>query len=386
MAFASAAAARRCFSNAAATRRFSAAASESESESLESLELLALSLSDELASASSPPAARFVSLKLVLASAPRAIPGGGEAGRSGCVWWNTKPGGRRRCISLSMCWHACLPTAVSYAKSSSSSDELVDQYSSEELPSSKFRRAWKSIASSSSGTAVRCFGSEPPKSDHRVFLRAAFFAAAAAARAAFFSFAAAIFSALAFSFAAFAFAFSAGVFEVQNHPPDLPFPASFAPPGPAEGGGGGGAQGLSSAAASPSSRAITAPAMAFATNPAAAAWFASTSSTTPIASSRATSRTRSSRVWRHIASRRGPARWIHSCFSNASFSLVGRSANTSATAPHISSASSRHICSTVFTDTSRVSSRRAAYSATSRAATAVASSLSSFSPSLSSFS
>ena len=93
MAFASASAARRCFSSAAATRRFSAAASESESESLEPLELLSLSSSDELAF-DPPPAeilsprspACFVSLKLAVASAPRAIPGGGDAGRRGCVW------------------------------------------------------------------------------------------------------------------------------------------------------------------------------------------------------------------------------------------------------------------------------------------------------------
>ena len=97
MAFASASAARRCFSSAAATRRFSAAASESESESLEPLEPLEpLSSSDELAFDPTPPGeirsprffspACFVSLKVAAASAPRAIPGGGDAGRRGCVW------------------------------------------------------------------------------------------------------------------------------------------------------------------------------------------------------------------------------------------------------------------------------------------------------------
>ena len=150
----------------------------------------------------------------------RAIPGGGDAGRSGCVWWNTRPGGRRRCISLSMCWHACLPTAVSYAKSSSSSDELVDQHSSEELPTSAARRARKSIVSSPfSGIAARSSrGFEPPKRDHRVFLRAAFLAATAASRAAFFAFAFAAFSAFAFSFAAFAAAFSARIFSFSAMP------------------------------------------------------------------------------------------------------------------------------------------------------------------------
>ena len=398
LALASASAARRCFSSAAATRRFSTAASESESESLE-LEPLELEpLSDELASASSPRgsrgrspeafgvAASFVSLNPLLASAPRAIPGGGDAGRSGCVWWNTRPGGRRRCISLSMCWHACLPTAVSYAKPSSSSDELVDQHSSEELPTSAARRARKSIVSSPfSGIAARSSrGFEPPKRDHRVFLRAAFLAATAASRAAFFAFAFAAFSAFAFSFAAFAAAFSAGVFELHSHPPDFFRAAPFSPARLPVSGGGGGAQGLSSAAASPSRRAITAPAMALATKPAAAAWFASTSRTTPIASSRATSRTSASSVWRHIATRRDPALRVHSRFSNASFSLVGRSARTSATPPHSSSASSRHICSTVFTAGSRVSSRRAAYSASP--ACVVESFSSRFSPSRSSFS
>ena len=280
-----------------------------------------------------------------------------------------------------MCWHACLPTAVSYAKSSSSSEELVDQYSSEELPFSKFKRAWKSIVSSSS-TAVVCFGLDPPKSDHRVFLRAAFFAAAAASRAARAAFFAASFSALAFSFAARSFAFSAGVFELHSHPRDFFW---FFELEDVEGSaGGGGAQGLSKAVASPSSRDITAPATAFATKPAAAAWFASTSSTTPIASSLATSRTRSSSVWRHIAKRRGPALRSHSCFSNTSFSFVGRSASTSHTAPQISSASSRHIRSTVLVAASRSSSRLFPYSAKSRATSAER--LSSFSPSRSSFS
>ena len=279
---------------------------------------------------------------------------------------------------------------MSYAKSSSSSEELVDQYSSEELPFSKFKRAWKSIASSCS-TAICCFGFDPPKSDHRVFLRAALFAAAAASFAAFAAFAFAAFSALAFSFAARSFAFSAGVFELHSHPPYFfwvfePALDEFCAAG------GGGAQGLSSAEASPSSRAITAPATAFATKPAAAAWFASTSSTTPIASSLATSRTRSSRAWRHIASLRGPALLSHSCFSNASFSFVGRSASTSATAPQISSASSRHIRSTVTVATSRSSSVRLfPYSAKSRATENIGGASrdrerSSFSPSRSSFS
>jgi len=35
-------------------------------------------------------------------SAPRPVPGGGDASRMGCVWWNTSPRGRRRCISPSI--------------------------------------------------------------------------------------------------------------------------------------------------------------------------------------------------------------------------------------------------------------------------------------------
>ena len=46
-------------------------------------------------------------------STPRPTPGGGDASRMGCVWWNAKPLGLRRCISPSMSWHACLSTRVS---------------------------------------------------------------------------------------------------------------------------------------------------------------------------------------------------------------------------------------------------------------------------------
>ena len=99
---------------AAATRRFSSSASESEEseESEESPPLPSeepLLLSEGLPPPSEPSDPCFFFVFSSRAGAmttrgrPRPTPGGGDASRRGCVWWNTSPGGRRRCISLSMC-------------------------------------------------------------------------------------------------------------------------------------------------------------------------------------------------------------------------------------------------------------------------------------------
>mmetsp|Transcript_1459 Transcript_1459/g.5533 ORF Transcript_1459/g.5533 Transcript_1459/m.5533 type:complete len:261 (-) Transcript_1459:1282-2064(-) len=239
----------------------------------------------------------------------------------GCVWWNTNPRGLRRCISPSMSWHACLSTRVSYAApvSSSSSELDVDHSTSTAavIPSASSKARSNSKSSSSS--------SPPP------FLGFVHPLGSSSSAAGFFLppkkppvFFAAFFSRARRSFSRFLRrAFCSGVSS------------------------GSGSQNESSFTAAPSRREMTAAAMALATKAPEEAYCASISATMPCDSEAQISLTSESATCLHMASTRNDSWRRHSRLLSVSDHSVGCVATLLTTMSQISTASSRHMFSTV---------------------------------------